>query len=232
MKYDNAILTSSVPHEDYPSRSENSNAPPASLAQSDGQSEPLRSVILKISQIATVLILISTCLLDSRAQSERSLVWRPAVYRGLVVGKSSAEEVRKTLGRPEKAVPGAGSRPPLKYYTVKEPLPGSLAVLITAGRLKLLMLNLKEPISQKEAIRIFGSDFRIGRYSLDTCLDSGGEAPSYEDPDGDIQVLEYRNRGIALDLYEGQVDTISYLDGPFGSAHPRCAQSPKSQKKP
>jgi len=180
----------------------------------------------------TLLFLAFASSLEPKAQKPSSPVWRPAVYRGLVVGKSSVAELKKVLGKPERIVHSEGTPTPLMVYSVTDPVPGRLEVLTGGGKLKLLMLYPKEPPTRKDVTRIFGPDFRITRYSFDECLDLGGSYPAYEDPDGPIEQIEYRERGIALATYQGQVEVIQYLAGPFGTTHSRCAQSSRNKKKP
>jgi hypothetical protein len=187
---------------------------------------------MKTSLGIMLLFLVLAGSLEQRAQTPSPSVWRPAAYRGLVVGKSSVAELKKILGKPERLVHSEGSSTPLMVYSVTDPVPGRLEVLTGGGKLQLLMLYPKEPPTRKDATRIFGSDFRITRYSFDECIDLGGSYPAYEDPDGPVEQIEYRERGIALATYQGQVQVIQYLAGPFGTTHSRCAQASKNKKKP
>jgi hypothetical protein len=179
----------------------------------------------------TLLLIALASLLQSKAQNPSSRGWQPAVYHGLTIGKSTMSEVRKALGKPYWVGREEETGTPMTLYLVTDPVPGSLGVFMSKGMLKLLRLNPKESLPRKEAIRIFGSDFRITRYSTDDCLPAGMNQ-MYENPDGEIEQIEYRERGIALGMNQGQIDVIEYVDGPFGPTHSRCPRSSKTKKNP
>ncbi|HWZ98560.1 MAG TPA: hypothetical protein VN025_12445 [Candidatus Dormibacteraeota bacterium] len=156
--------------------------------------------------------------------------WQPATYRGLLVGKSSIDDVRRVLGKPKQLTRGEASRAPILIYSVVDPISGRLEVLVEDGKLKMLMLYPKDPLTQKEVIRLFGETFQITRYSFDECLNQGGNLPVYEDPDGQIEEMEYRQLGIAISLYEGVPQEIQYLGGPLGPTRSRCAKHSKGTR--
>ena len=52
----------------------------------------------------------------------------------------------------------------------------------------------------------------------------------YEDPDGQIEEMEYRQLGIAISLYEGVPQEIQYLGGPLGPTRSRCAKHSKGTR--
>jgi hypothetical protein len=155
--------------------------------------------------------------------------WRPAVYRGLVLGKSSVADVRRVLGEPEQVVRGETSRGPIMVYSAADPIPGRLEVITEGGKLKMLILHSKVSLTQKEVIRLFGADFQTTRYSFDECLNLGGNSPVYEDPDGKIEQMEYRQRGIAISMYQREPQEIQYVRGLFGPTRSRCAQFSKNK---
>jgi hypothetical protein len=159
-------------------------------------------------------------------------IWAPAVYHGLVVGKSTRGEVLKTLGKPTSKGIVADSNTPYIGYGVTDPVPGTLMVIISRGVLRKMYLYPKPHVTIKDAIAKFGPDYQIARYSIDGCLTQGGIAPMYEDPEGQFEQIEYRLRAIALNQDGGVVDTIMFVAEPFGARHPRCkGLSKKTEKK-
>ena len=145
----------------------------------------------------------------------------PAVYRKLVVGKSSREAVIKLLG-PPKEIGKDETGTPYLGYAVSDPFPGTLYMYLQNGRLMSIVVYPAGKLSFKSAASKFGRDFLTTRYSFDDCLSSGGAGPVYEDPEGTIEIIEYRKAGIALHLHNLDVEDIEYVSGPIGSRHSRC----------
>jgi len=171
----------------------------------------------------TFLLLAFASLLEPQTKHQ-ALVWQPAVYRGLTVGKSTVAEVKRVLGKPYWVGREEQTGTPMSVYLVTDPFPASLEVFMSGGKLDLLRLNPKEPLTRRDAIRLFGSDFRVTRYSFTNCLPTS-EEQMYEDPDGETEQIEYRQRGIALNVHEGQIDVILYVSSPFGPTKSPCVQA-------
>jgi hypothetical protein len=77
-------------------------------------------------------------------------------------------------------------------------------------------------LSRADVIRLFGDDYQDVRYAAEPCLGKGGIGPMYESPNGDVEHLEYRHRGIAAAFQLTKVEAILYVDRAFGPLHSRC----------
>ena len=162
------------------------------------------------------------------AQRERE--WRPANFRGLIVGKSKRVDMLRVLGKP------AGSTPfddelskvsgVLYEFKSDREIPGVIVVSVDKRSDVILNVELEpQGWTKEQAIKYFGEDYVITRYGFDDCLGDGESAPLYEAPDGPITKLEYRDRGIAIALNdEGKVDFIAFVSQPVGAPTSRCKQ--------
>jgi hypothetical protein len=158
--------------------------------------------------------------------------WKPAIYHGLIVGKSSPAHVIRILGKPH--TQGKGGETVLPYFTypVSDPVPGVLTVYFSNGAVDSMFLRPDPTISRKELIQLFGPEFQITRYSFDECLAKEGEdsGPVYEDPDGDIEEMEYRQRGMVIEFSYNDVDDIVFVAGRTGPTHSLCKDAQNSSK--
>jgi hypothetical protein len=175
----------------------------------------------KLAPLAVAILVIGSAPLTT-AQKARSRVWTPAVYHGLVVGKSTRGQVLKVLGKPTSTGNVADTYTPYLGYEVSDPVPGTLMVVIPDRIVTEIYLYPKQRLTRQEAIDKFGLDYQIVRYSADDCLDEGGTVPMYENPEGDVEQIEYRQRGLALSVHGAEVDTIMFVAKPFGPTHSRC----------
>ncbi len=155
--------------------------------------------------------------------------WVPGVYRGLVVGKSTQADALKVLGKPQWTGEESESLTPMMEFTVSEPVPGRLAVLFDHGIIGEIRLKPKDFYTESSIVKVLGPDYIIVYYSFDDCLGEGGTGPIYENPDGDLESIEYRPRGIAVDLHHGEVGEISWLNGPQGPTHSQCPKTKKTR---
>jgi len=70
---------------------------------------------------------------------------------------------------------------------------------------------------------VLGPGSMTAHYAWAECKSEGGSAPIYEDANGDLEYVEYRVRGIAVDiLKDGTVGEISFVKGTLGSVHSPC----------
>ena len=148
--------------------------------------------------------------------------WRPAVYKGLIPGKSRSRDVIKVLGEPvRKDIPEGDSpkAPEVWYIYLKEgDFPGQFTVAIDKKRDRVLWLELApDKLTKEAALKHFGDDYVMTRYAScpgDEYIESG---PVYESPNGTSVSIEYRSRGIALLIgYQDLVNQIDYVAGPIG----------------
>jgi hypothetical protein len=179
--------------------------------------------VLRTILMTTVVI---SAALNVESKAPTSMPWNPATYHGLIMGRSTRADVFKVLGKPK----WAGSEPdtgvPIMSYDVADPLPGELEVYITKGILEGMTLNLKEKVSQKDIIRLFGHNYIAVHYATDDCLDDGGAAPIYQNPDGPFKTMQYRDRGLVVHFIyndDDTVDSISFTFKPYGPTHSQCA---------
>ncbi len=163
----------------------------------------------------------------SRQSAKRK--WGTAVYRGLVVGKSSKADALKVLGKPEWTGEESETLTPMMGFTVSEPVAGRLSVLLDHDIIIEIRLSPKETYTKSSIVKVFGPDYIIVHYSFDECLGEGGSGPIYENPDGDIESLEYRLRGMAMNLHNDDVEEISWLKGPLGPTHSQCPKTKKTR---
>jgi hypothetical protein len=61
---------------------------------------------------------------------------------------------------------------------------------------------------------------------MDDCLDDGGVAPIYLNPNGPIKTMQYRDRGLLVHFVyndDEKVDAIIFTYKSFGRTHSLCA---------
>lgn len=159
--------------------------------------------------------------------------WGTATYKGLIIGKSTRADMLRVLGEPEWSGPpsnqGKVDQNPEIWNTYKGSgdFPGQTTVVIDKHSSVILSIDLyPEALSKEEAIRRLGDHYIKTRYDLDMCLstDGGESAPLYESPNGEIEIIEYRSRGIAIRVnYQGNVDHIQYVNKPIGTPSSKCS---------
>src|SRR5258708_7079927 len=149
-----------------------------------------------------------------RSQFESSREWGPATYRGLTIGKSTQADMLRIFGKPkwsgppgdqEKRVPN-----PEVWHEYDEAgeFPGTLTIIVDKHSGVILEMSLSpKHLSKEEAIKHFGSDYRLTRYDSDNCLSDVESLTLYESPNGEDLRIEYRKRGLALSInYEDRVN--------------------------
>ena len=154
--------------------------------------------------------------------------WQVAKFCGLVVGKAKVDELRKMLGEPLEIADlssVADNNHTLYYYESKKEIIGKIVFWVNK-KTKSIVMNELQPnsMTKTEVLEHFGSNYVITKYSSSDCpgitFDS---APLYEDPNGEIKFIEYRDKGIAIIISENEtVQNISYLSEPVGSKSSKC----------
>jgi hypothetical protein len=83
----------------------------------------------------SMLLFVSFC---ADSQSVVANSWGRAVYRGIVVGKSTRDDVIRILGEPKLVGNAAESEPPIRMYAfdVVDPVKGRLEVYFRASSAK------------------------------------------------------------------------------------------------
>lgn len=156
--------------------------------------------------------------------------WSAAVYHGLVVGTSSRDDVLRVLGKPKAVGMEQDTGLPTMMYTVSDPVLGTLIVYTKKGILDGMTLLPKNHLTKGDISRLFGPDYAVVGYSTDDCFTEAGTAPIYEAPDGPIQHLEYRDRGLAAVLHNSDVTAVVFVSGPFGPTHSLCAEGGRNSR--
>jgi hypothetical protein len=174
--------------------------------------------------LATVLLASLVCQAGLRSNSQKhvSKTWVPAVYHGLVMGKSTRAAVLRVLGKPTWVGRESDTGIPMMNFTVADPLPGNLSVFFERGILDGMTLYPKGTVTKEDIVRVFGSDYVIGRYERDECFDDSGAASIYESPTGSVKYMEYRKRGLVISFYRDEVDGIMFVERLSVPAHSRC----------
>jgi outer membrane protein assembly factor BamE (lipoprotein component of BamABCDE complex) len=155
-------------------------------------------------------------------QATRPKALKHPVYEGLKIGVAKADQVKKTLGAPTRVDDfSAGT---IEWIYLK---PQKEVRQITVGLGDGILIDVHifpERMTVAQAVRRFGTDYEVVRYNFDECESDGESAPLYESPDGDIQYLEYRSRGIyvSVSVQLDEVRLISYQSRPPGSPQSRC----------
>jgi len=164
-------------------------------------------------------------------QAADAKLWKPASYHGLVMGKSTDTDVRTVLGKPESTGKEEDTGDPILVYKTSDPAPGMLNVYIHKGILSSMDLQLSKSMSQRDLIRLLGNKYVIAHYSFDECLDDGEDGvPVYEDPNGQLTHIEYRDRGIWAPLDPGgSAEEIVFISKSLIPTHSLCKGSNKKK---
>jgi hypothetical protein len=174
---------------------------------------------------ATVLLFVLAFGVGLKGQSHKGIprTWMPATYKGLVMGKSTRQEVLRVLGKPEWVGRESDTGVATMEFPVSDPVPGKLAVHFPHGEIvNDMTLYPVSRLTDKDILALLGSDYLTVRYATDDCLGDALTAPLYESPDGYIKHLENRSRGLALAFYAHGVEAIHFVHEPFGPTSSRC----------
>jgi len=155
--------------------------------------------------------------------------WRPAVFHGLVVGKSRRTEVLRRLGQPKWSRTHEGNerdrddRETFNHYESGGEFPGSLTVVLNKKGIVTRADFFPSKLSRDEAVAHFGAGYTVTRYAIEPCGGDEDAETLYESANGPLTYVEYRGRGIAIAIgYQNMVTKISYVSGPIGRSKSRC----------
>lgn len=165
--------------------------------------------------------------------------WRPATFRGLIVGKSSRADMLRVLGQPKwsRAHEDEGDpdapREVWNNYERGGEFPGTMSVVLDGRRGVITRIEFyPEKLTREQAVAHFGPGYVVTRYDFDPCGGDEESEPIYESPNGALVSVEYRSRGIAISVgYKDLVTRISYVDGPVGAIQSRCKRTPAPKEK-
>jgi len=168
---------------------------------------------------------------ESLTRSQRDKhEWHAATYKGLELGKSRRADALRSLGKPQRidSPPGQEENElnPEEWFIYENlgEFPGTVTVAIN-GKSKLIVEIDVSPtnLTKESAIKYLGDDYIVTRYDFDGCLGDEESAPLYESPSGAIEMIEYRDRGIAFTYNrENKVDNIQYVSKPIGTPASMC----------
>jgi hypothetical protein len=173
---------------------------------------------MRAAAIATGLLFCSGVL------SHAEVKFKPAEFQGLILGRTKIEAFEAKFGKARNVVRDG---PALwLYYRNIGPVAGKVEVIASA-RTRIIETIVVYPtnLSLDAALRLFGPGYREARFSFDMCLGGGGSIPVYESPQGEMEVVLYDGKGLAL-LWSEPV-SIEYLSEPFGAKTSKCGDKKK-----
>ena len=144
------------------------------------------------------------------------------MYRGVVVGKASEKDVIRHLGKPSRIDSYVQERESAYVYLRASGAEEHIVWIDWKTRTVREINVFPENLDLKKAIHFYGDGFRKVRYDFDDCLDVGGEAPLFESPNGGVEFLEYRKRGIFLFIEGTRVQEVRYARKPPGASKSQC----------
>jgi hypothetical protein len=156
--------------------------------------------------------------------------WQPATYLGLTVGRSTAADMYRKLGKPKSEGKAELDTRSDKIATFRHEyastgvLAGKLLIFTTgkSGRITDIEIY-PTSLPLNELTKQFGSQFKTTRYDFDNCLNDGESGPIYESKNGSISYVEYRQLGIAVRVGPNSlVEEILFVSEPVGSKFSVC----------
>jgi hypothetical protein len=154
-------------------------------------------------------------------------------YRGISPGRSTAKDVRRILGAPNRIdvlFPVEG----IEEFVYVNPEPGTEETRVGLRRQRVTDITITPVfLSVRDAIARYGNGFQRVRYSFDSCKSDGESAPLYENHGGSIEYIEYRDRGLylLLALAPERVQFINYQLTPPGAPKSVCLGKSTGSKK-
>jgi hypothetical protein len=155
--------------------------------------------------------------------------WTPADFRGLKLGSAKLEDVKKVLGTPESKSFKNGSD--ILSYPGKGDNQGNLELEFRDGVLVKMTENLPVAMPRAVAFRKYGKDYVERRYSaVKMCVGRSGDDLLYRDSRGQLELIEYPQKGMLLwmDQFGYDVASIVYRTKPLATKKPIC-RLPKQQ---
>lgn len=151
------------------------------------------------------------------------LEWKPAVFKGLTIGIASRKESIDVLGTPRESTESRIDLPPNEEpelqdeYPYQDDFPGSLVVSSSKKTETVTSIIIyPDDLRYEDLLDIYGKDFVLTKYSLLDCPNDAGSGFVREAKDGEIEFLEYRAKGIVVDLDDEKhlVKSIEFVQGP------------------
>lgn len=156
--------------------------------------------------------------------------WQVATFRGLKMGKARIDDLRKVFGEPLEIVDlnSVGNKNDILYrYDSKEKIIGKMVAWVNKKTQTIVSIELRpDSMSKREVLDYFGKDYIITKYNFKDCPgETFDSAPMYESPNGTVENVEYRDKGVAIAIFDDNdmVQHILYLSEPFGSESSKCS---------
>ena len=183
------------------------------------------------------LLLILTFATALSAQTK----WHAAEFHGLITGKSNRAAVTKALGDPSEV-----RKPSLSafaneacceelVYRGKGDNSGDLSIAIRKnGTIVYILDQFKSAMPRSTAYRKYGKDWHDRTYSSAKCAERAGIAPLYRESGGQINLIEYPDKGMLFYPSDNGYDFFGVLylaSAPGLLKPPICVQKAKSSTK-
>lgn len=166
--------------------------------------------------------------------------WGPGVFRGLVVGRATAGDVRRVMGAPRDSGTAdpelAGPRPATWYdYGHDDSLLPARATLFFQGDTLALVELVPDDPARANVLRRLGPGSVAAFYRECPGWDDSEAPPVYHDPgarpgEGAHEGLEYPARGISLSANESEV--LAVVIGPGALRSRESCPAPPSPSRP
>lgn len=157
--------------------------------------------------------------------------FRPAVVSGIKLGKSKRRDVLKRFGNPEWQGIGEDGSRWMKYTDIG--IVKGMAQFVVDPKTDIVGLFVLSPTDTliEDLLKILGPKYIKTRWTLTTCGEPTEMGFAYRDPQGEAELIEYRELGISIRVsVDGKrVDEIDYSDQPAGLDQNPC---PASSRRP
>ena len=157
--------------------------------------------------------------------SDVSREWKPAIFKGLIIGRATRDQFRSVLGTPLSSGESSndlpvGSDPGIyETYPFDEGFTGKLELISEkkTGIVEVVSIY-PDSLSFQDLKLIYGDDFIFTKYEFLECPGDAGSSPVRESVNGTIEYLEYRGKGIVVELDDDkkEVKSIAFIGRPLG----------------
>lgn len=158
--------------------------------------------------------------------------WKPATFKGLTVGLSTRQELRRILGLPlssfvssEDLPKGAVPTDVNDEYNYSDGIVGKLIVSSSKKSGVISTIDIyPDNLSLDDLYAHYGRDFVVTHYKFVNCPNDAGASLVEESPAGEIESIEYRSQGIVIDadMSKKVVRSIGFVSGAIGVVNHKC----------
>lgn len=155
--------------------------------------------------------------------------FRPAVVSGIKLGQSKRREVLRRFGNPEWQGIGEDGSLWMKYTDIG--IVKGMAQFVVDPKTDIVGLFVLSPTGTfiEDLLKILGPKYIKTRWTLTTCGKPTEMGVAYLDPQGEGELIEYRELGISIrvSVSGNKVDEVDYSHQPAGLDKNPCPTSPK-----